>query len=345
MPVIEGPWMGQGTKARINVSYTRTYNAARTRATFAGRFEIEFNGRVNDNSNVYNIMGDCGNQSGSKNYSFGTAGGKKDLGDPWSFSRSTNGDVKANADNIADVGGVKIIGDFILPIGDLAPEIDPNNSFFAWGVTPTSFIGDISPGTVDPNGAITRTQLQYNTIPNESGAPVITTNWQSAITVPNLAVASTYYWRMRLENNVAGWSEWSVWKSVTTAGTVPSQPWLGVTSVRQLSADITAASAENGYAIDAYEIAVNTTPSLTGATQFWTGALTGLMPNTLYYFAARAHNSLGWGPWSTWGTFYTKPSVFVNVNGVWRNAVPYVNVNGVWKRAERIINSQGIWKV
>lgn len=38
-----------------------------------------------------------------------------------------------------------------------------------------------------------------------------------------------------------------------------------------------------------------------------------------------------------------KNIVWINVNGVWRPAVPYVNVSGVWKQATPKINLGGIW--
>lgn len=345
MTTLYGPWMGRGTKARINVVYTRSYNEPRTKAIFSGGFEIEFDGRVNDDTNIWHVMGDCGDQSGSKNYSFGINGGKKDLGTNWEFRQSTDGHVRANADNIAQTDNVRIIGDFTLPTGRLAPIIDPANSFSATGITATGFQTRIHENTIDINGGpyFSMAQVQWNTSPNES-TDHLETSFFFPPQLTGLRPNTTYYFRMRVTSAWEYWSEWSNWIRVNLPGAPPAKPSLGLNGSGQVTASVAVDTDSWGLPIDAYEIAVNTSQTTAGAMIFGTGDLQGLLPDTTYYASGRAHNSLGWSEWSDWITIVTRPSVMVFAEGGWKKAIPYVNVNGVWKVATRYIRSNDHWK-
>lgn len=73
--------------------------------------------------------------------------------------------------------------------------------------------------------------------------------------------------------------------------------------------------------------------------------INNLVGGKRYYFKLRAaNNTYGWGPWLGWGVIDTKPGVMVNVNGTYRNAMPYVKVNGEWKLADRWVNVNGVWR-
>lgn len=73
-------------------------------------------------------------------------------------------------------------------------------------------------------------------------------------------------------------------------------------------------------------------------------AVTGLKPATKYYFRSRTKNSVGWSAWSASSTVTTLSGVRINVNGVWKNAVPYVKVNGVWKLVRPWGRQYGYWE-
>jgi hypothetical protein len=75
-----------------------------------------------------------------------------------------------------------------------------------------------------------------------------------------------------------------------------------------------------------------------------TSVVTGLLPNTTYYFWSRGRNAVGWGPWSVRSSAQTLAGARVRIGGVWVDAVPYVKVSGVWKRAQPYVKVSGIWK-
>lgn len=58
-----------------------------------------------------------------------------------------------------------------------------------------------------------------------------------------------------------------------------------------------------------------------------------LAMNTFYYAWVRAKNVVAWSPWSNPSGNKTLFGAYVNVNGVWKPAIPYVRSGGVWKQA------------
>lgn len=109
----------------------------------------------------------------------------------------------------------------------------------------------------------------------------------------------------------------------------------------------------NGASIDSRQIGYGhneSTPQKTvtvnGTSVFspWGLTITGLTPGTRAYFWGRTHNSKGWSPWSPRYAFTTQSVVRINVNGTWRNAIPYVKTGGVWKVTRPWTRSGGIWR-
>lgn len=66
-------------------------------------------------------------------------------------------------------------------------------------------------------------------------------------------------------------------------------------------------------------------------------------PGTTMYYWVRAHNAVGWGPFSGPKSGTLLPGIRVKVGGVWKNAIPYVKVAGVWKAAVVYIKKSGAW--
>ena len=95
-------------------------------------------------------------------------------------------------------------------------------------------------------------------------------------------------------------------KKITTA-TAPKAPtWSGsgVSTTGQTSQKLTYASGGNGGAtIDEYQVQRSLSSSMSSPSSATTKSTsytsTALTEDTTYYWRVRAHNSVGWGPWST----------------------------------------------
>ena len=72
---------------------------------------------------------------------------------------------------------------------------------------------------------------------------------------------------------------------------------------------------------------------------------TNLLPETTYYVRVHVYTDY-YNLHSQWVSFKTKKSnvIRLNVNGTWKEAIPYLNVNGTWKEATPYINVNGTWK-
>jgi len=134
---------------------------------------------------------------------------------------------------------------------------------------------------------------------------------------------------------------------------VPAAPtFVELTNITHNSAFILFTDgANNGASIDSRQIGYGTsetapqkTVSFSGGFNPWGATITGLTPGVRHYFWGRTHNSRGWGPWSQRFGFNTNSVVSVNVNGVWKQAIPYVRVSGVWRQARPWVRVAGVWK-
>ena len=74
-----------------------------------------------------------------------------------------------------------------------------------------------------------------------------------------------------------------------------------------------------------------------------TRTITGLKPNTFYYFWVRSKNAKGTSGWSPAKGILTSGGVMVKYMNEWRNAIPYVKVDGVWKPARAYVKRNGSW--
>lgn len=115
-----------------------------------------------------------------------------------------------------------------------------------------------------------------------------------------LQPGTIYYFWAKSHNRV-GWSGFSAPPAWIRTWSVPAPPtviifsMLAATSVRA-SFD---PNSDGGRPIDAYQIGygVNTGAPQTIVSATRPADITGLRGKTTYYFWARAHNSIGWGPW------------------------------------------------
>jgi hypothetical protein len=120
-----------------------------------------------------------------------------------------------------------------------------------------------------------------------------------------------------------------------TVPAAPSQPLLSKISLNSItvswSAPNNGGSTITGYTLG-YGISSTTATTQVSATSPFT--VNNLVMNTTYYFWVRAKNAIGLSPWSKPASAKTYLGVYVNVNGVWKPAIPFVRTGGVWKQAQ-----------
>lgn len=136
-----------------------------------------------------------------------------------------------------------------------------------------------------------------NTINYPTGSP----NYQ----VGSVGVSSsqTVTFRLVSDTSIAGIegpTSFSVAISRDSAPSAPSKPV--ISAIKSTSVGVTFTDGSNGGdAIDAREITygLSSTGGTTNVSSDRSTTITGLTPGKTYYFWARCHNSVGWGPWST----------------------------------------------
>lgn len=243
-----------------------------------------------------------------------TATGVSGIGGPSTFSHAINRDTVPSAPSTPSISGIK-------------------------STSATVSFTDGSNG----GDAIDSRQIGYDT--DSTGGSKTLVSSDGSTTISGLSPATTYYFWARTHNSV-GWSSWSGRASAKTVSvpTAPSAPLLS--SVTATTVDVNWTDNSNGGSpIIAHQIGYGTSSSAPTTTVSASPpqVVTGLTPGTVYYFFVRAQNSTGWSAWSKPTAARTVAGVRVNVNGVWKLAVPYVRVGGIWKMAEAWVKSAGTW--
>lgn len=200
-------------------------------------------------------------------------------------------------------------------------------------------------GNWDGGQAIDNWQVGYGTDPN---TPQLF--WDHAQSgeqdITGLTQNSNYYFWAR-GHNAQGWGPWGGRGSLRTQG-VPDPPSSVVLSGATQTTMNTAftLNADNGQAISGQQIGYGKNPDAPEAYTDVTlnDILRNLEAGTLYYFWSRAKNVYGFGALSVRASARTVAGAWVNVNGVWKEAVPFVNVNGEWKLAQAWARIAGVWK-
>ncbi|WDS52125.1 minor tail protein [Microbacterium phage UtzChips] len=74
-----------------------------------------------------------------------------------------------------------------------------------------------------------------------------------------------------------------------------------------------------------------------------TSTVTGLKSGTLYYFRARGHNTVGWGPWSSALSARTLAAFYYSDGTTWHSTEVYVSDGTRWHSVEVLISEDGDW--
>ncbi len=189
--------------------------------------------------------------------------------------------------------------------GPTAPETP--TAVTTGSATPTTIALSWTAPSNDGGSAITGYAIQKSSDGGSTWDTFTVTNTTSiSISVTGLSNSTTYKFRVAAKNTI-GQGPFSVAPyasaSTTAAPTVPETPTAvtasGATS-SSLSVSWTAPS-DGGAAIDAYQLEKSTdgtTWTLVSATATSPYSVSGLSASTSYVFKVRAHNSVGWGPFS-----------------------------------------------
>jgi hypothetical protein len=199
------------------------------------------------------------------------------------------------------------------------------------------------------NGAsITARQIAINTVNTTSSANLTSEFTATTFAVFPLNPGTLYYFWARTKNS-KGYSAWSPVKSITTyrIPDTPNQPIVSDPSQTAVTISFTE-NGNGGSAILERQIGyyVEDRSDLAATVNYPGSVMTidGLQPGVVHYFWARVRNSTGWSNWSPVATQKTIAGAWINVNGVWKDAIPFVNVGGVWKLARPWGRVAGVWK-
>lgn len=166
-------------------------------------------------------------------------------------------------------------------------------------------------------------------------------------TAAPLTRGTDYYFYCRTHNR-HGWSTYSPRIKLTTLDDPDAPGIVKFSAITQISVKTSFTDGDNGgTAITARQVGwslSSTGDPTTIVTYNGATTVTGLLPARKYYFRSRTKNSVGWSAWSAASSFTTLSGVRINVNGSWKQAVPYVKVGGVWKLTRPWGRQYGYWE-
>lgn len=196
--------------------------------------------------------------------------------------------------------------------------------------------------------------LQFNVTANGSTSATINVDYNTGrpwvkVATRTVTSSQTVTFRLLTKTGTSGMGGPTTFSVSLSRGGVPASPTAVMFSEITFTSVLTRffSGADNGYPIDAHQIARNTVNSVSGATIIFSSGTTRwttLVPGTVYYFWARSHNAKGWGPWSPVRSTRTLAGARIKVGSVWKLAVPYVKTGGVWKMAKPWARRAGTWK-
>lgn len=281
--------------------------------------------------------------SGSSTYNYPRNGGWRMLR---SWTVSTNQRVTFSIGNTgtSGFGGPTshsvTITRVVVPAAPSVPTIDQ--------ITGTSARATFNDPGNTGGAPITSRRVGWST--SSSGNPTGTRTGNSPNIFTGLSPGTTYYVRASVRNS-AGWSNWSGARAMTTQR-VPGRPSAPVASnilADRATLTFSDPSDTGSTAITSRQIGYATTNAdPTVSSNIFTGTsprvIAGLDPGKTYWFATRARNTIGWGPWSTRRQVQTEFALRVRYQGQWRYAIPYVRHSGTWRKTTPHVRQGTQWR-
>lgn len=345
----------------IDVTETAT-SAANNTSTVLVRCYMKNNGTSTSyNNSGVDITISGQNSDTATNVPFNVSPGAKDLVYSKSFTVTHNSDGKKTVSYTAKLGttGTTLFGSggtvsVSLVLTNLATEPAAPTLSVIDRTNTTVTLKLVSNGT--GGSSITDLRVRYSSSSSTYSSTHPGVTWDPAdgwtVTITGLTKNTTYnFWS--LANNAVGWSDISNRVSQHTDD-VPSAPGApAISAITQVAATgtITDNSDNGGSTVVERQIVVSTINGTTDSTKFVavpkttgkTASLTPLPPGTTLYAFARTRNEYGWSLYSAATTFKTVAGVWINVAGVWKQAIPYARVAGVWVVVEPWARSNGVW--
>lgn len=313
---------------------TRSFDAPTT-------VNLDWTAPANNGASItgYDVQWDSNSSFSSPATSTGTASSKSVTG----LGRGNTYWFRVRATNSAGDGAWSSSVSYAIPnVPDPVPA--PACTFNA----PTSvFVDWVAP---DSGGAtITQYDLQYDDNSSFS-SPTTVTNAGGSRTVTGLAIAKTWYFRVRALNS-QGTGAWGPAKAVAIPNIpgTPAVPTLAFTAPTTMKISW-ALPTNGGAAISGYDVQYSTSSTfasgvLTVSTTALNVTVTNLTVGSTWYFRVRAKNSQGAGAYSPAALYMVVAGPRIRNAGVWKNSVAYVKVDGVWKVAIPYVKVAGVWKI
>lgn len=210
----------------------------------------------------------------------------------------------------------------------------------------TAFIQFTDPA--DNGGdAINSRQIAYRLPAAPSGTETVVSS-DGSTTLSGLSPGTSYYVWARVHNSI-GYSTYGPRITIKTLDNPDAPGVVSFSEIEQTSVKVTFVDGDTGgTGVIQRQVGYSTSTwvSIPTTIVIYNGKtlVPNLQPATKYYFRSRTINSVGSSSWGPVSTVTTLAGVRINVNGVWKNGIPYVRVSGVWKVGRPWIRLFGYWE-
>lgn len=281
---------------------------------------------VSDNTNTFRFV----------------SGGSWQMIRQWAVSYSQTVQWRLEATGTAGIGGPTVFSVWIdrhrVPDAPSAPR--------ASLIKATSMVIKFDDPADIGGTALDGREIVYRKAGADTSTNVHVSSWDRNSTITGLTAGTSYYFYARVHNE-KGWGPYSPRTTATTLDEPDVPGVVTFSELQQRSVKVSFIDGDNnGTAITGRQVGYSLTTGNPTNLVTYSGptTITGLQPATKYYFRSRTQNSIGWSNWGPTSEVTTLAGVRINVNGVWKTAIPYVKVNGVWRIARPWGRQFGYWE-